>query len=606
MNRPSLLSRYETLRRKEFETLTGLVETLGKVDGLPADQMDQARDALFHADHPFLIVLVGAFNTGKSSIINALLGEPVLGVGPTPTTDRIVTVRQGPSLQRIASGDADTIFHPSHLLDQVSLVDTPGLDSIFKGHDETTRHFLHRADLVMLVMLATQAMSQSNLDYLSALRDYGKRIVLVVNQIDLLDPDEQVTLKAFVAQQGQTILSTTGVTPDVWMVSAKLAAQANAVEPRDPALWDASGFAQIEHFITTALSDAARVRGKLETPLQIVRNVLTNALTQVRDEQNALVDYRKSAQNVRAQMEQSAVEQNTAVAETTGELAALFADTESRGTSAIREMFQWSRAANMAAGGLLELTGLARFGRRFGGRTPARTAFESKRVTEPLDQIPGVVDKLGPRLEGRDVKDVDDLIAYTRREIGVLPPVLQNKLVGSLGAPMTYDRSILSAARGNLIALVDKAKRAESERIDRAVQNTLVILAMYEIVVIIVAFLIGITAGGSNNGGFWILLVLAVITFMIGGLAILPVRGLLMARAYVGRLESLKTDLTAALGRAAERQISFGAGIRRDAVTPFLRLVESQTSQVDIVKVDLERYQTTLSGLEKDLAAIKE
>ena len=74
--------RYEQLRRKQFEALTALIETLGQVNWLPSDQLDQARDALFHADHPFLIVLVGAFNTGKSSIINTLRKKKVCKTAP--------------------------------------------------------------------------------------------------------------------------------------------------------------------------------------------------------------------------------------------------------------------------------------------------------------------------------------------------------------------------------------------------------------------------------------------------------------------------------------------------------------------------------------------
>ena len=241
--KPSLLTRYENLRRKEFEALSAFLDTLGKVDGLPAEHMGQARDALFHADHPYLIVLIGPFNTGKSTLINALIGEPVLPTGATPTTSKIVILRHGPASQQLGGGEVDSVFHPSALLERVSLVDTPGLDSVFKGHDEMTRRFLHRADLVLMVMLATQAMSASNVANLAALRDYGKRVIVVVNQIDLLEPDDQQRIRDFVAEQGRAAL---GTTPDVWMLSAEWAMQAGRGPDRDEALWAKSGFAQVE------------------------------------------------------------------------------------------------------------------------------------------------------------------------------------------------------------------------------------------------------------------------------------------------------------------------------------------------------------------------
>jgi predicted GTPase len=79
--------------------------------------MEQVRDALFHTNHPFLMVMVGPFGSGKSSIINALLGSEVLDVGPIPTTDHIVILRRGTDVQRSRAGDVETVFHPSPLLE---------------------------------------------------------------------------------------------------------------------------------------------------------------------------------------------------------------------------------------------------------------------------------------------------------------------------------------------------------------------------------------------------------------------------------------------------------------------------------------------------------
>ena len=91
--------------------------------------------------HPFLMVMAGPFGSGKSSVINALLGEEVMEVGPIPTTDHIVILRKGPDIQRTRAGDVETVFHPSPLLENLSLVDTPGLESVFRTHDEVTRRF---------------------------------------------------------------------------------------------------------------------------------------------------------------------------------------------------------------------------------------------------------------------------------------------------------------------------------------------------------------------------------------------------------------------------------------------------------------------------------
>ena len=175
-----LAVQYETLRRREYELITQLLDILPKIDGLPEDRVVQMRDALFHADSPYLMVLMGPFNSGKSSIINALLGKSdLLPIGPVPTTDRITMLRYGDEAQRVRTGEIDTVFFPSSLLQKVSFVDTPGLESVFKTHEEQTRRFLHRSDAVLLIMLATQAMSAQNVEYLRILKDYGKTVIIV-------------------------------------------------------------------------------------------------------------------------------------------------------------------------------------------------------------------------------------------------------------------------------------------------------------------------------------------------------------------------------------------------------------------------------------------
>jgi small GTP-binding protein len=601
-NKSSLVTRYETLRRKEAESLHGLLDSLGRVDGLPADQMEQARDALFHADHPYLIVLMGAFNTGKSSIVNALLGEPVLDSGATPTTNRIAILRHGPALQRTAAGDTETIFYPHALLEKVSVVDTPGLDSVFKGHDATTRKFLHRADLVVLVMLATQAMSASNVEYLQSLRAYGKRIIVAINQIDLIDATEREMLKTFVADQSKQHL---GTVPEVWMLSSKWASEAQHESPRNETLWKDSGFGQFEAFINKELSDAERVRQKLETPLQIVRNVMTGALATVREQQDALSDFRRSSQNVDRQLQAGVRDQQATVRQQIEEIEQTYAEAIRRGREAIGDTFQLSKAARLAIGGVTEITGLGGIFRRFGAQTPAKTSFENRKVSEPLAQIPAISDRLGPRLEGRDVKDVDDLINYTRKELERLPDSLQQKVIGKLQPPPSYDRTIMSSGRDELMQTLEKARNIEFKRIDDGVKNAIVILGVYELAVLFIGIL-GTVIAASQNDGVWVIFLFGMLIFMLAGLLVVPLAGKLLERGYAARMRAVKEEYAQQLDKAAQEQIAYGKQMRLDAVAPFMRLVETQVTQIDGLKTELESHQQTITGLEKELGLLRE
>ncbi|PJF33394.1 MAG: hypothetical protein CUN49_18670, partial [Candidatus Thermofonsia Clade 1 bacterium] len=101
------------------------------------------------------------------------------------------------------------------------------------------------------------------------------------------------------------------------------------------------------------------------------------------------------------------------------------------------------KAFSLAFGGLGEVIGVARFFRRFGAQTHAQNAFAQHKVDEPLAQIPAIADRLAPRLEGRDIRDVEDLVLYTKQELERLPNALQAKIIGTLSAPQSYDRTIL-------------------------------------------------------------------------------------------------------------------------------------------------------------------
>lgn len=609
-SRPSLLSRYETLRRKEFEYVTGLLDTLGTVDSLPAEQLEQARDAMFHADHPYLTVLIGAFNTGKSSIINALIGQDVLNTGAIPTTNKIAILRYGEAPQQVNAGDVDTVFHPSPLLEKVSFVDTPGLESIFTEHDTITRKFLHRADIVLFVMLATQAMTAKNVEALQSLRAYGKKIVIVVNQIDLIDPDERETLRTFITEQSRQHL---GYAPDVWMVSARIARAAHRTDSDatsgreelvDEILWNESGFAQIEAFINNALSDAERVRQKLETPLQIVRNVTSAALAQTRQQQDSLADYRRSAQNVRGQIDAGLREQQTLTTEARAQLESAFNDTAKRGRDAIHELFTWSRAFSLVTGGIAEATGLARIFRRFGATTPAKAAFDSHHVFEPLQQVPVLTDALAPRLEGRDMKDAEDLVGYTRRELDRLPDALRAKLIGSLNVPTTYDRTHVPKVRGDLTTILTRANEAEFKRIDSSVRGSIALLGLYELLVIVLGLGITIAAISAGNT-VWPLTLLITLLLAGVGFLIMPLRGALMEADFGRRIRALADEYWRTLSPALESQIGFGRRLREDAAAPFLRLIETQIERADQQRKQLESHEQQLTQLEKELGTLR-
>ncbi len=592
-----LATQYEAIRRREYELITDLLEVIPRIDGLNDERVTQMRDALFHADHPYMMVFIGPFSAGKSSLINALLGEhDLLSIGPTPTTDRINILRWGEEPSRNRSGDVDTVFYPSPLLQKVSFVDTPGLESVFKTHEDITRKFLHRSDTVLLVMLATQAMTAHNLEYLKLLKDYGTNVIIVVNQADLLSDEEVQTVKDYVLDQSRAQL---GFKPEIWFTSARKAMQARLPDGTlDEELWKASGLNQIEEYVDRQLSDLARLRQKLQTPLQIVQNVHQGALDTVRGNQSALDHYQSIAQNIEQQLTVFKREQDKIVKDVGENVSAKFGDATMRGSEAIREMFGLSRAFGSIVRGFMELIGLSRLVKR-GSYT--RTEFERHKVYEPIREIIDASDKLAPRIEGRDVQDIDDLVKYAKREIDALPATIRSKVIGTIQAPVKYDRTALQVIRPDFEAVQDEAQKDETDHLERSVRNTLLYMAAYELILIVfVVFFVFATPPSTTDSPFWLVFVILVILGLLG-LLFLPLRGRMLENAYTERLLRLQARYLDVLNRAADKQIAYGMQLRREAIAPLTRLIEAQT---EIQTEQLRRLQAAgqeITKIEGDL-----
>jgi ribosome biogenesis GTPase A len=100
------------------------------------DELQLLRTALTALDDVFMVVVVGEFNSGKSTVINALLGEKFLAEGVLPTTNEITVLKYADPATRGPNADkpelvqqADGLFWrylPAELLKEMNIVDTPG------------------------------------------------------------------------------------------------------------------------------------------------------------------------------------------------------------------------------------------------------------------------------------------------------------------------------------------------------------------------------------------------------------------------------------------------------------------------------------------------
>ncbi|HEY7698497.1 MAG TPA: dynamin family protein, partial [Vicinamibacteria bacterium] len=217
-------------------------------------------------DELFLLVIAGEFNAGKSAFVNALLGRVLLEEGVTPTTERITLVKHGERERRERRPDGiEVVEAPPGVLSNVDLVDTPGTNAITREHEALTRDFIPRSDLVLFVTSADRPFTESERAFLEGIRDWGKKILFVVNKVDILERDEDVKeVESFVRENGRKLL---GASPEVFSVSARLALRAK--KENDAALLAKSRFAALEDHVAEVLDDRERVRLKLLNPLGV-------------------------------------------------------------------------------------------------------------------------------------------------------------------------------------------------------------------------------------------------------------------------------------------------------------------------------------------------
>ena len=212
------------LRESEVRLITAIAETLAEMGDSAQEDRKRLQDVAFDLkDLFFLVAVIGEFNAGKSSFVNALLGDKLLPMGITPTTEQIELIRYGESPNYKPTIREDGIrewTHPNTGASGVAIVDTPGTGSVFKKHESTAKDFLHRSDMVIFVISAKRAFAETERLYLELAKNYGKKIILVVNQIDLLEPKEQDEVRRFIERQAADLLD---LRPLLFMVSAKQA-----------------------------------------------------------------------------------------------------------------------------------------------------------------------------------------------------------------------------------------------------------------------------------------------------------------------------------------------------------------------------------------------
>ncbi len=533
--------------------------------------------SLSQLEELFLLMVVGEFNAGKTAFLNALVGNRLLTEGVTPTTSQVHLLRYGAATTPHLDDDHLVVEAQVEWLREINLVDTPGTNAILLRHQQLTEHFVPRSDLVLFVTSVDRPLTESERVFLERIRSWGKKIVIVLNKIDLLETEQELAeVIEFVRVNGRELL---GMEPQIFPVSARLALQAkhagNGAGPSGE-MWARSRFAALEDYILTALDAHERLRLKLENPLGVA-GALTDRYEQVtrgrKDVLQADVHTLDSVEAhfaaYQADMRRDFVFQRNHVDNVLYEMA-------ERGDRFFDETLRLGRLGDLIDGEKM------------------RGEFERQVLADTSQQIERHVGDLIDWLVERDFRQwrtVMELLAPRSAQHA-------GKLIGQVQTNFELDRAALLNSVGRAArAVVDSYDRtAETRKLTQDVQAAIVQTAAVEV-------------GALGLGALLVALLQTTVLDVTGllgagavaalGLYVLPYRRTRVKAHLRERIAALREQLELALARQFEQEMAASMQRLRDAIAPYTRFVRVEQEKLNKLAADLSAARGEVDALRR-------
>jgi small GTP-binding protein len=576
-----LSKREQEIRAREQELLERLATALERFGSdVAADDLRRFQEAREQLTGLFLLVIAGEFNSGKSSFINALLGERVLPEGVTPTTDRINILRHGPAVSELLrAAYLLERTHPADVLREINIVDTPGTNAIIRRHEELTRDFVPRSDLVLFVTSADRPFTESERGFLEQIRQWGKKIVFIVNKIDILTrPEEREEVVRYVGEHAAALL---GEAPQIFAVSAREAQEARSggKDREKEALWSRSGFGEVEDYLLNTLDQEERVRLKLLNPLNVGLRLASKYKDATFERLKLLAQDVEAIQNIDQQLALFHQEMLRDFEPRLARLDVLLSDMERRGTRFFDETIRIGRIKS-----LMDSEGVKR-------------AFEREVIGETTREMEDEVNRVIDWIVERNLRLWQDISGYIeRRQLSRH----REGMIGDVGPSFSYNRQALLDSIGRVSREVVGSynRDTESRAIANDIQGAFATTALAEAGALGLGTLVitVVTGAAADLTGILLATVLAV-----GGFYVLPRKRRQAQRDLQRRIAELRTRLKEALTRQVHLELEQSTGRINEAIAPYRRFVQSQQQLLNEARGELVATEDALLRLRSDV-----
>ena len=544
--------------REERRILNDLRASLIRF-GASDENMAPLERSIEQLDELFLLVVVGEFNAGKSAFINALTGERRMEEGVTPTTAQVTPVRY----------------------DDINIVDTPGTNAVIREHEQITSNFVPRADLVLFVTSADRPFTETERAFLEQIRDWGKKVVVVINKVDILGSEKELAeVRAYVADNARRLL---GVTPEIFPVSAKAAFRAKNGEPQ---LWTSSGFEPLERYIRTSLDAAARTRLKLLNPLGVGAAMIDRYRVATRERLDSLQSDFALLEDVERQL---GVYETDMAREFEGRMATVdnvLLEMERRGHDFFDDTMRIGRVMDLL------------------NRSRMQEGFERQVVADAPQQIDRRVNELIDWLVDQDFRQWQRItrhLADRRREF-------KDRIVGQTSRPGSVEdeearpfhderrRMVDTVGRAAQTVVDTYDRRREASQLADGARNAVATAAATAGGAIGLGTLITVAAStaAADVTGILLASVIAALGFFI-----IPARRNKAKAAMRDKIADVRARLSAALRTQFRDEIGRSTARMPDGVAPYTRFVRAEGDK-------LRETEVRLTQLKADVARIRE
>ena len=533
-----------------------------------ADVRGEADDALRHAaedlDGLFLLVVVGEFNAGKSSLINALLAADVMREGVTPTTDRVTLVQHGDEARfEERSADLATATHPAERLQDLVLVDTPGTNAVVAKHQELTERFVPRADLVLFVTSTDRPFTQSERAFLELIEGWGKPVAVIVNKSDLLRAPED--LDEVVDYVRRNARETLGTTPPVFALAARQAREAQ-VRGDDEAL-QASGLPALEQHLAQTL-DTGRLRLKLGNPLGVARHVALEVRQALERQHALLLDDRRTLDEVDRQQTQWRKDVRREGQAYLDRVTTVLLEVERRGEVFFDDTVRLSRLLTLMR------------------PEQVRAAFEERVLRDAERRIDEAVAAMVDWLIERTLQQWEDVVGFVneRRHAG------DERVIGEVGGRFQYDRkALIRSLRDRAETVLEGFDRdAEGRRLSEALKASVLQTGLMQVG----GVGLGAAAVAIVSSTAWdVTGIAAGLTVMGLGLLVLPRRRAQAKRRLHQQMAALREGLESSLGGQLDDEGARASERLTRAIEPYTRFVRTELERLEALKTELEAWR---------------